>query len=228
MIHAIVIDGDPVLRRRASEVTEFNDELRTLVADMFETLEVSNGVGLAAPQIGVGQRIFVYDAPDEDEQRRGVIVNPTMQIVQRPPLFAKREGLKARPPKTLMDNEGCLSFPGPDHDLKRHYAVLLKGFDEHGNAIELAGEGWFARVLQHEYDHLDGFLYVDRLKGKEAALAREESQENGWGVPGLSWMPGVDRDPFGHDDIDDEWDEDEDSVEGAIAGSDGDTEPSSK
>lgn len=211
MIHAIVIDGEPVLRRRAAEVTDFNDDLRTLVADMFETLEASNGVGLAAPQIGVGLRIFVYDAPDEDVQRRGVIINPSMQIVQRPPLFAKREGLKARPPKTLMDNEGCLSFPGYDHDLKRHYSVLLKGYDEFGNAIDLAGEGWFARLLQHEYDHLDGFLYVDRLKGAEASLARAESKDEGWGVPGLTWMPGVDKDPFGHDDIDEDYDdEDED------------------
>ncbi len=158
MIHPIVIDGAPVLRQRAQEVTEFDDELRTLVADMFETLEASNGVGLAAPQINVGLRIFVYDGPDEDTQRRGVIINPSLQIVQRPPLFAQREGNKARPPKTLLDNEGCLSFPGPDHDLKRHYAVLLKGFDEFGNPIELAGEGWFARLLQHEYDHLDGML----------------------------------------------------------------------
>lgn len=208
MIHPIVIDGAPVLRQRAQEVTEFNDELRTLVADMFETLEASNGVGLAAPQINVGLRIFVYDGPDEDTQRRGVIINPSLQIVQRPPLFAQREGNKARPPKMLLDNEGCLSFPGPDHDLKRHYAVLLKGFDEFGNPIELAGEGWFARLLQHEYDHLDGMLYVDRLKGKEAALARAESADAGWGVPGLSWMPGVDPDPFGHD-LDEDWDDDD-------------------
>ncbi|WP_435299617.1 peptide deformylase [Timonella sp. A28] len=209
MIHPIVIDGEPVLRQRAVEVTEFNDELRALITDMYETLDAANGVGLAAPQIGVGKRIFVYDGPDEDTQRRGVIVNPTLQIVQRPALFAQRQGLKARPPKTLTDIEGCLSFPGPDHELKRHYAVLLKGFDEYGNAIELAGEGWFARLLQHEYDHLDGFLYVDRLKGKEAAVARQESRENGWGTPGLSWLPGVDPDPFGHD-IDDEDDLDED------------------
>ena len=213
MIHPIVIDGEPVLRQRAAEVIDFDDSLRELVADMFETLELSNGVGLAAPQIGVALRIFVYDGPDEDTQRKGVIINPTLQIVQRPPLFARREGTKARPPKFLTDVEGCLSFPGPDHELKRYYAVLLKGFDEFGNPIELAGEGWFARLLQHEYDHLDGFLYVDRLKGKEAALARAESQENGWGVPGLTWMPGVDPDPFGHDLDDDDEEFDDDTAE---------------
>lgn len=209
MIYPIVIDGEPVLRQRALEVTEFDDELRTLIADMFETLEASNGVGLAAPQIGKGLRIFVYDGPDEDVQRKGVIVNPTMQIVQRPPLFAQREGSKARPPKSLTDYEGCLSFPGPNHELKRHYAVLLTGFDEFGNPIELAGEGWFARLLQHEYDHLDGYLYVDRLRGREATSARKEAKEAGWGVPGLTWMPGVDPDPFEYDEDDEDWEDDE-------------------
>lgn len=198
MIHPIVIDGDPVLRQRAAEVTEFDDALVQLVADMYDTMRVSNGVGLAAPQIGVGQRIFVFDAPDEDEQRRGVVVNPSLMIVQRPPRFAlKGEG--KRPPKSLTDVEGCLSFPGPDFEVKRHYAVRVTGWDEHGEPVVIDGEGWFARVLQHEYDHLDGLLYVDRLKGRDKAEARAISQENGWGVPGLSWMPGVDPDPFGHD-----------------------------
>ncbi|WP_029068654.1 peptide deformylase [Jonesia quinghaiensis] len=208
MIHPIVIDGDPVLRQRAAEVTAFDDELRTLVADMFDTLAAANGVGLAAPQIGVSRRVFVFDAPDEDTQRRGVMINPTMAIVQRPARFLA-QGLGKRPPKSLTDVEGCLSFPGPDFDLKRHFAVRLTGFDEHGAPIEVDGEGWFARVLQHEFDHLDGFLYVDRLKGKDASEARALSKEFGWGVPGLTWMPGVDRDPFGHDDIDDDdFDED--------------------
>lgn len=212
MIHPIVIDGDPALRRPAQRVEVFDDALRTLVADMVETLAASNGVGLAAPQIGVSKRIFVFDAPDEDEQRSGVLINPTLQIVQRPPRFAQEFGPRKKAPKFLTDNEGCLSFPGPDFELKRFYAVLIQGFDEHGQPVEVAGEGWFARMLQHEYDHLDGYLYVDRLKGRSASEAKSISKENGWGVPGLSWMPGVDPDPFAHNqesDDDSDW-EDED------------------
>lgn len=213
MIYPIVIDGDPALRSPAEAVASFDAELQTLVADMFETLAASNGVGLAAPQIGVRKRIFVFDAPDEDEQRTGVLINPILQIVQRPPRFAAEFGPRAKAPKYETDNEGCLSFPGPDHELKRFYAVLVRGFDQFGNPVEVAGEGWFARVLQHEYDHLDGFLYVDRLKGRAAAAARAESVANGWGGPGLSWLPGVDPDPFAHNQVaedDDTFDDEDD------------------
>ena len=206
MIHPIVIDGDPVLRRPAARIETFDDSVQELVADMFETLAASNGVGLAAPQIGVSKRVFVFDAPDEDEQRSGVLINPTLQIVQRPPRFAAEFGPRKKAPKFLNDNEGCLSFPGPDFELKRFYAVLLRGFDQYGQPVEVAAEDWFARVLQHEYDHLDGYLYVDRLKGRAAAKAKALSQENGWGVPGLTWMPGVDPDPFAHNqEADDEF-----------------------
>lgn len=207
MIYPIVIDGDPVLRQPAAAVEVFDSELRTLVDDMFETLAASNGVGLAAPQIGVSKRIFVFDAPDEDEQRSGVVINPTLQIVQRPPRFAAEYGPRKKAPRFLTDNEGCLSFPGPDFELKRFYAVLIQGFDQYGNPVQVAGEDWFARVLQHEYDHLDGYLYVDRLKAKSAAQAKAISADRGWGVPGLSWMPGVDPDPFAHNQIDADGDE---------------------
>ncbi len=190
-IHPIVVYGEPVLHRRAERVTEFDDELRTLVADMYETLAVSNGVGLAAPQIGVGKQIFVYDADDEDAhvRRRGVFINPVLVGSKVP---------EGRPdPET--ESEGCLSVPALDFPLKRSQKVTITGVDENGETVSLAVTGWFARIMQHEYDHLQGTLYVDRLQDKWKRRWKRAQKAEGYDVPGQSWMPGVDPDPFGHD-----------------------------
>ncbi|KXZ59619.1 peptide deformylase [Brevibacterium sp. HMSC08F02] len=197
-IHPIVVYGEPVLHRKADPVVDFDDDLRTLVADMFETLKVSNGVGLAAPQIGVGKQIFVYDADDEVEgrRRRGVFINPILTASRIP---------DSRPhPDT--ESEGCLSVPSLDFPLKRANKVTVNGFDENGERISLSAEGWFARIMQHEFDHLQGTLYVDRLDKRWTKKWTRAKADFGYGEPGLSWLPGTDPDPFGHEAVDEDLD----------------------
>ncbi|MCQ1947305.1 MULTISPECIES: peptide deformylase [unclassified Arthrobacter] len=188
-VRPIVIHGEPVLHRRAAEVEEFNDELRTLVADMFETMDVANGVGLAAPQIGVGLRLFTFDYEnDDDAPNRGVVINPVL-------ITSKIPGSAPDPDET---SEGCLSVPGENFPVNRAEWAKISGFDEFGAPVQFEATDWFARVLQHEYDHLDGKLYVDRLTDRWSRKARKVMKAQGWTVPGHTWMPGVDPDPFGH------------------------------
>ncbi|WP_113902864.1 MULTISPECIES: peptide deformylase [Brevibacterium] len=188
-IHPIVIYGEPVLHRRAEKVTAFDEGLATLVADMYETLEASNGVGLAAPQIGVGRQIFVYDADDDQGvRRRGVFINPVLVASKVP---------ETRP-DPVDESEGCLSVPSLDFPLKRAERVTITGVDEQGRTVSLSTEGWFARIMQHEFDHLQGTLYVDRLDKRWSKKWKQAQAANGYDVPGKSWMPGVDPDPFGH------------------------------
>ncbi len=188
-IHPVTIWGDPVLHRRADEVTEFNEELRTLIGDMIETNDAANGAGLAAPQIGVGKRIFVYKFENDDGVApEGVLVNPTLRL-------GKISGTEPDPDD---DAEGCLSFPGDHYPLKRAEWVSVTGFDGFGEPVAFEATDWFARVIQHEYDHLDGKLYVNRLNARYLKKAKRSAKNHGWGVPGLTWMPGVDQDPFGH------------------------------
>lgn len=188
-IHPIVVYGEPVLHRRAEKITEFDEDLAELVADMHETLDASNGVGLAAPQIGVGKSIFVFNADDDyGVRRRGTFVNPVL--------------IASKVPDTRPDpddeTEGCLSVPSLDFPLKRADRVTVNGFDEKGEPVTLSADGWFARIMQHEYDHLQGTLYVDRLDKRWSKKWKKAQQAHGFDQPGLSWMPGVDPDPFGH------------------------------
>ncbi|MHA7238546.1 peptide deformylase [Arthrobacter sp. TMS1-12-1] len=188
-VHPITIAGEPVLHRRAQPVAAFDDELRTLIADMFETMDTANGVGLAAPQIGVGLRVFVYGMEnDDDVAPRGVLVNPTLVTSKVP----------GSDPDPEDEAEGCLSVPGESFPLKRADWARVSGFDGDGAPVEFEATGWFARCMQHEYDHLDGKLYVDRLNNRQGRKASRAMKNNGWGSPGLTWMPGVDPDPFGH------------------------------
>jgi peptide deformylase len=198
-IRPVVISGEPVLHRRAQPVDVIDDSIRELVADMFETMDAARGVGLAAPQIGVGLRIFTWQLRNDDGiPARGVVINPYL-VPSKPP---------AGDPDPHEESEGCLSVPGESFPLRRGDRATLTGLDLEGREISYTGTGWFARMLQHEYDHLNGFLYVDRLDGKWARKAKKAVRSHGWGVPGLTWMPGEDRDPFGHDDDDDGSDDD--------------------
>ncbi len=188
-VHPITITGEPVLHRRAQPVETFDAVLRTLIEDMFETMDVANGVGLAAPQIGVGLRIFVYGMENEDGvPPRGVLVNPTL-------VTSKVPGSEPDPEDDL---EGCLSVPGESFPLARAEWARVTGVDGDGAPVDFEATGWFARCMQHEYDHLDGRLFVDRLSDRYLRKARRTIRSNAWGVPGLTWMPGVDPDPFGH------------------------------
>ncbi|MFC4126160.1 peptide deformylase [Nocardia rhizosphaerae] len=191
----IVIVGDPVLHTPTAPVTETPAELAELIADMFDTLTESKGVGLAANQVGVGKRLFIYDCPDVDAagkpiKRRGVVVNPVLETSAIPETM----------PDPDDDEEGCLSVPGEQFPTGRADWARVTGTDEHGEPVDIEGTGFFARMLQHEVGHLDGFLYVDVLIGRNARAAKKAIKRNGWGTPGLSWVPGTVPDPFGHDD----------------------------
>ncbi len=186
----IRIVGDPVLHTPTATVTGAPDELSELIADMYATLDEANGVGLAANQVGVGLRLFVYDCPDEDgTRRRGAVINPVPETSAIPETM----------PDPDEDYEGCLSVPGEQFPTGRADWAKVTGTDEHGNPVVVEGKGFFARMLQHEVGHLDGFLYVDVLIGRNARAAKKAIKRNGWGVPGLSWLPGTVADPFGHD-----------------------------
>jgi peptide deformylase len=142
------IYGDPVLREKAREVTAVDETLRQLIADLRETMKAYGGVGLAANQVGVAQRVIVVDVPlDEEERAVYALVNPVIK----------------RRHDTQTAEEGCLSVPGIWEEVTRAGRILVQGLDEQGRPLELDAEGYLARAIQHEIDHLDGALFVDRL-----------------------------------------------------------------
>ncbi|MEU7908643.1 peptide deformylase [Actinoplanes sp. NPDC049118] len=163
--------GNPVLHRRCAEVTVFDDDLQQLVADMFASMAAAEGVGLAANQIGVDARVFVVDCPDATE------VNIVAHVVN--PVLHLPEGRALE-----VDSEGCLSVPGVRADVGRPGVAHVTGVDMHGEPVRIDGTGLLARCLQHETDHLDGLLYVDRLPAKQRKkMLAESAQAPGVGVP---------------------------------------------
>ena len=201
-VRPIVIHGDPVLHNPTTVVDTPLDtpEIQQLIKDMYETMDAARGVGLAANQIGVGLRIFVYGCPDVDGpngsdkpdggMRRGCVINPKLEPSEIPKTMPAADG---------SDDEGCLSVPGEGFPTGRADWARVTGLDENGKEISIEGYGFFARCLQHEVGHLDGFLYTDMLTGRYKRAAKKTIKANGWTEPGLTWMPGEDRDPFGHD-----------------------------
>ena len=178
----ITVTGEPVLHRVNKPVEKFDEDLRRLVADMFETMYEAPGVGLAAPQVGVDARLFVYAWEDEDgTEHKGVAVNPE--------LFISPYSLGEL---TDDDDEGCLSVPGYRFPTRRAEKAILRAYNEHGEFYEKEAAGWLARIWQHEYDHLNGILYVNRLTGKAHTGAYRAIRKEKWGVPGLTWLPGTD------------------------------------
>jgi peptide deformylase len=158
-VRPVRIYGDPVLRVKAADVTSFDDSLRALVTDLFDTMKAYNGVGLAAPQVGVAQRVFVVEVPvDETRRERFAIVNPVIE---------SREGKETA-------EEGCLSMPGIYEDVTRAGIVRLRGFDENGKPFEKRVDGYLARAIQHESDHLDGVLFTDRLSPLKRQFLRRD------------------------------------------------------
>ena len=141
--------GDPVLRTEASEVDTFDEELRALVRDMFETMYHADGIGLAAPQIGISRRVMVIDLRREEEpDARLAIVNPRVTWSSD---------------DTEKQSEGCLSIPGIEEIVERPFEVRVEGRDPEGREIVIEADELFARALQHEIDHLDGVLFLDRV-----------------------------------------------------------------
>ena len=152
----ITVVGNPVLHRECKDVTAFDDELAALVDDMFASQRAAEGVGLAANQIGVDLKVFVYDCPDDENTRHvGAVCNPVLEEVP-----ADRRRLDD-------SNEGCLSVPGAYMELARPDYAVVRGQDIKGNPVRVQGTGYFARCLQHETDHLYGRLYIDRLSKRD-------------------------------------------------------------
>lgn len=159
-VQPIRLFGDPVLRTRAIEVTTFDKELRTLVQDLTDTMLEAPGAGLAAPQIGVGIRVFTWNVDGEI----GHLVNPSLDLSEE-----------------LQDGpEGCLSLPDMTYDCKRARSVVATGFDMHGEPVTIQGSDYLARALQHETDHLDGVLFIDRLDPELRRAAMREIRESDW------------------------------------------------
>lgn len=153
--------GEEVLHKPCRDVTEFGPDLAALIDDMFLTMYIAEGAGLAANQVGVGLRLFVYDCPDDDGARHvGHIVNPVLD-----PLAPAGRRL-------LDENEGCLSVPGALMDVPRPDRAVVRGLDKDGQPLVIEGTGYFARCLEHETDHCNGRLYLDRLsaRGRKDAL----------------------------------------------------------
>jgi peptide deformylase len=159
-IQPIRIFGDPVLRTRAAEVVDFDKELHKLVADLIDTMEDAPGLGLAAPQLGVSLRVFTYWVDDE----LGHLVNPTLKLSE----------------ETELGEEGCLSLPGLSFDTPRSRSVVANGFNMYGEPVELVGSDLMARCVQHETDHLDGIIFIDRLGMEERKEAMKEIRASEW------------------------------------------------
>lgn len=180
-VRPIRIIGDPVLHTPTQPVETVDDALRALVADMFDTMAAAEGVGLAANQVGVALRLFVYDCPDEHTRTRlrGVVVNPVLETSGRPETMPDPED----------DDEGCLSVPAEQFPTGRAEWARVTGTDLDGAPVAVEGHGFLARCLQHETDHVDGLIYLDRLVGRNQRAARRAVRRRGWGATGLSWDP---------------------------------------
>jgi peptide deformylase len=158
--------GDPVLKTAAKPVERFDDALRRLSQDMLETMYDAPGVGLAAPQVGISMRVFVFDDG---------VTGP--MFMANPELFF--------PQGEILEEEGCLSIPGPFHPTPRSATILCRGQDVAGDPLEMMGEGLLARIFQHESDHLEGTLFIDRLdeEGRRSVLAELRRIELGLAEP---------------------------------------------
>ncbi|MEU3253695.1 peptide deformylase [Streptomyces sp. NPDC006997] len=152
--------GDQVLHKPCRDVTEFGPDLAALIDDMFLTMYIAEGAGLAANQVGVALRLFVYDCPDDDGVRHvGHIVNPVL------------DPLDPAGRRLVDDSEGCLSVPGAIMAVPRPDRAVVRGYDRDGAPLVIEGTGYFARCLAHETDHVDGQVYLDRLSARERKLA---------------------------------------------------------
>lgn len=171
-IQPIRVFGDPILTSPAVEVTDFDKELRRLVEDLAETMMEAPGVGLAAPQIGVPLRVFTYYYEDEI----GHLINPVLTLSE----------------ETEVDDEGCLSVPGLSFPTERASGVVARGMSMHGEPVLVEGTALLARIMQHETDHLDGVVFVDRLDAQVRREAMRQIRQSEWfdlGTPGEDGAP---------------------------------------
>jgi peptide deformylase len=165
-IREIVISPDPVLRQRAKKVRAVTKDVKTLIDDMVETMRDAPGIGLAAPQVGVSQRVIVVEVAEESDDPEATPKTPKLYAVVNPEIVRHS-------PETNLANEGCLSIPGYLGEVERYDTITVKGLNRHGKPFRLKAKGWPARVFQHEIDHLEGILYIDRA----TQMWRLEEQE---------------------------------------------------
>lgn len=169
-IRRIIQPDNPVLRKKAHKVTDFGSKFQTLVDDMVATMIEAPGVGLAAPQVEISQRLIVVRLPDDEESKEEYGDQAGVLYVVANPEIVKAS-------KELVDGtEACLSLPGYFGTVERHEKITVKGLDRQGKEIRIKADGWLARVFQHEIDHLDGRLYIDIAK--EVWRARKEDTED--------------------------------------------------
>ena len=159
-VQPIRLFGDPILRRRAVEVDDFDKEIRTLVQDLTDTMLAASGAGLAAPQIGVGLRLFTWQVEGEV----GHLINPVLSLSD----------------ETQDGAEGCLSLPELTYECLRALSVVATGFDMYGEPLRIEGSDLLARAIQHETDHLDGILFIDKLDTATRKAAMKEIRESEW------------------------------------------------
>jgi peptide deformylase len=146
---------EPVLRRKARAVAKFDKGLQTVIEDMIETMRAAPGVGLAAPQIGLSERLIVVEYYEHDEDEENEDAPKKVWALVNPEIVKSSE-------ETLMGVEGCLSIPGLVGEVERHAEVQVKGLNRHGKPMKVKAKGWLARIFQHEIDHLNGVLFPDR------------------------------------------------------------------
>jgi peptide deformylase len=156
-IRNIVTPPNTTLRQKARVVKTFDDDLQQLIDDMVETMREASGVGLAAPQVDISQRVIVieYAEGQEDPEAEAESQEPKLYIVVNPEITRQSN-------ETIAANEACLSLPGYFGEVERYETVSVKGQNRRGDAFKMKAQGWLARVFQHEIDHLDGILYIDR------------------------------------------------------------------
>ena len=156
-LRTIVTLPDPVLRRKARTVTKFDKDLQALVDDMIETMRDAPGVGLAAPQVGISERVIVVEYAEEDEVEEGEEpkeVEPKLYVMVNPEIVKVSS-------ETVTGIEGCLSIPTLVGEVERAEEIRIKGFNRRGQPMKLKAEGWLARIFQHEIDHLNGVVFTD-------------------------------------------------------------------
>jgi len=170
-LRTIVTLPEPVLRRKAHAVTRFDKNLQTLIDDMVETMRDAPGVGLAAPQIGLSERLIVIEYYEKDEDEEKEDAPKKVWAVLNPEIVKASEEM-------VMGVEGCLSIPNLVGEVERHAAVQVKGLNRHGKPMKVKAEGWLARIFQHEIDHLNGVMFTDRAtRVWQPSQEVEEEQE---------------------------------------------------
>jgi peptide deformylase len=152
-VREIVTLPQSILRHKAHKVSDFGSDFQTLVEDLVETMRIAPGVGLAAPQVGESTRLLVVEYGDEENDE----IPPKLYIMVNPEITRSSED-------TLIGTEGCLSIPGIQGDVERFVTVTVKGLNRHGRPMTVKAKGWLARIFQHEIDHLEGILFVDRAE----------------------------------------------------------------